>query len=68
MRARLTWKPVRWTLTTKPTKEVQDRAKAVTPQNNELNDCRGEESFPDDVTQCEPAEFPRATRGDHVDT
>ncbi len=29
-----------------PSEEVQDRAKAVTSQNNELNDCRGEESFP----------------------
>ncbi len=34
-----------------PTKEVQDRAKAVTPQNNELNNFRGEGSFPGDVTQ-----------------
>ncbi len=59
-RARLTWKPARWTLTTKPTKEVQDRAKAVTPQNNELNNFRGEGSFPGDVTRqrSKPAEFP----------
>ncbi len=36
MRARLTWKPVRWTLALKPTIwRAQDRAKAVTSRNQQ---------------------------------
>ncbi len=67
---RTTRKPVRWTLALNtdwnhPSRRVQDCAKAVTSQNQHQTASVIPTRLPGDVTQQrrEPAEVPRATRG-----
>ncbi len=48
-RARLTWKPARWTLTTKPT--IGGGLRPCQSRNGATKSTIAEESFPDDVTQ-----------------
>ncbi len=48
--------PVRWTLTSEPT--IGGSLRLCQSRNGATNSTIAEESFPDDVTQCEPAEFP----------
>ncbi len=48
-RARLTWKPARWTLPTKPT--IGGGLRLCQSRNGATNSTIAEESFPDDVTQ-----------------
>ncbi len=48
-RARLTWKPARWTLTTKPT--IGGGLRLCQSRNGATNPTVAEESFPGDVTQ-----------------
>ncbi len=48
-RARLTWKPARWTLPTKPT--IGGGLRPCQSRNGATKSTIAEESFPDDVTQ-----------------
>ncbi len=48
--------PVRWTLTSEPT--IGGGLRLCQSRNGAMNSTIAEESFPDDVTQREPAEFP----------
>ncbi len=48
-RARLTWKPARWTLSTKPT--IGGGLRPCQSRNGATKSTIAEESFPDDVTQ-----------------
>ncbi len=48
--------PVRWTLTSEPT--IGGSLRLCQSRNGATNSTIAEESFPDDVTQREPAEFP----------
>ncbi len=48
-RARLTWKPARWTLTTKPT--IGGGLRLCQSRNGATKSTIAEKSFPDDVTQ-----------------
>ncbi len=48
-RARLTWKPARWTLTTKPT--IGGGLRLCQSRNGATNPTVAEESFPGDVTR-----------------
>ncbi len=61
-RARLTWKPARWTLTTKPT--IGGGLRLCQSRNGATNPTVAEESFPGDVTRqrSKPAEFPEQRR------
>ncbi len=48
-RARLTWKPARWTLSTKPT--IGGGLRPCQSRNGATKSTIAEESFPDDITQ-----------------
>ncbi len=67
-RARLTWKPARWTLTTKPT--IGGGLRLCQSRNGATNPTVAEESFPGDVTRqrSKPAEFPEQRRSWTRDT
>ncbi len=67
-RARLTWKPARWTLTTKPT--IGGGLRLCQSRNGATNPTVAEESFPGDVTRrrSKPAEFPEQCRSWTRDT
>ncbi len=61
-RARLTWKPARWTLSTKPT--IGGGLRPCQSRNGATKSTVAEESFPGDVTRqrSKPAEFPEQRR------